>query len=317
MYGVVIEEALKPDDFYREQHRIVFEGDGRALRRGARHRHADARRSPAPDRPARRAGRRGLRPPPRRARPGRRQRPALRADRQGQRAAAAADDRDLRDPGERRQPATASRASSSSAPSGRCSTSPTTIARRTSAQIDEVLHVELDKLQKLSRDGTAAHRHAHRLHGPRRAHRRLPARQPDRDRGPAVDGEELAGHQHGRERRHRRQARRGALLPGDVRDRARPPLHRVPVADPGDELRKGRVGGEPLAQDRWRPAREARAGAALRRRLQRHRRARDPRQGAPAAPARARRARADHRRLPPAHARRRAQSRTASSRSGR
>jgi replicative DNA helicase len=25
MYGVVIEEALKPDDFYREQHRIVFE----------------------------------------------------------------------------------------------------------------------------------------------------------------------------------------------------------------------------------------------------------------------------------------------------
>ena len=37
-----------------------------------------------------------------------------------------------------------------------------------------------------------AHRHAVRLHGPRRAHRRLPARQPDRARGAALDGKSAA-----------------------------------------------------------------------------------------------------------------------------
>ena len=72
---------------------------------------------------------------------------------------------------------------------------------------------------------------------------------------------------------------------------------------------------------RWREdprrRRRARRGAAVRRRLVGPRRCSSPRQGAPAAPAARRRPRADHRRLPAADARRRARSRTASSRSAR
>ena len=51
--------------------------------------------------------------------------------------------------------------------------------------------------------------------------------QPDRDRRAPVDGQELPGHQHRRERRDQpRQAGR-AVQPRDVRDRARAALHRL------------------------------------------------------------------------------------------
>ena len=88
-------------------------------------------------------------------RPRRRQRPPLRADRPRARAPAAAAQR-RRTRSRRASPTTTPpRASWSSTPSARCSRSPTTTARRTSARIDEVLHEELDKLHKLSIEGTA------------------------------------------------------------------------------------------------------------------------------------------------------------------
>ncbi len=70
----------------------------------------------------------------------------------------------------------------------------------------------------------------------------------------------------------------------------------------GDDLRKGRLKDE----RKWKrvlDTRDAlRQGAAVRRRLLRHRHPRDPGQGAPAAPADRGRPRPDHRRLPAAHA---------------
>ena len=55
-------------------------------------------------------------------------------------------------------------------------------------EIDEILHEEIDKLEKLASGDVRDHRHPIRLPGPRRHHRRLPARQPDRDRRAAGDG---------------------------------------------------------------------------------------------------------------------------------
>ena len=70
---------------------------------------------------------------------------------------------------------------------------------------------------------------------------------------------------------------------------------------PGEELRRGRV-----RRASWPKILEACrrlvGSAAVGRRLERHRRARGPRQGAPAAPSGGGRAGADHRRLPPADA---------------
>ena len=69
----------------------------------------------------------------------------------------------------------------------------------------------------------------------------------------------------------------------------------------GDDLRRGKVAEAALAEDpRGLPA--AGAGAAVRRRLQRHRRDRDPSQGPPPAQPGRRRARAGDRRLPAADA---------------
>ncbi len=55
--------------------------------------------------------------------------------------------------------------------------------------IEEVLHDELDKLELVSRKGIALTGTPSGLQGPRRPHRRLPARQPDRAGGEAVDGQ--------------------------------------------------------------------------------------------------------------------------------
>ena len=94
--------------------------------------------------------------------------------------------------------------------------------------IEAVLHEEIDKLEELSRKDIGLTGTPSGLRGHRRPHRRLPARQPDRAGRPALDGQDHARHEHRRERRDRpRQAGR-AVLARDVRDRAGPPLHRLP-----------------------------------------------------------------------------------------
>ena len=116
-------------------------------------------------------------------------------------------------------------------------------------------------------------------------------------------GKSHPGHQHRRERRHRPRQAGGPVLARDVRDRAGPPLHRLPGQGLQRRAAQGPRQGGPLAEGAARRG-EARRRADLHRRLERHRRARDARQGAPAARA-PRRARPDRRRLPPAGARRR------------
>ena len=169
--------------------------------------------------------------------------------------------------------------------------------------IEDVLHEELDKLHRLSLEGTCADRHPLGLQGPRRDHGGLPAGQPDHHRRPPGDGQERAGVQHRRERRGRAQAAGGAVLAGDGRGRARPALRRLAGADQGRGAAQGPRRGAALAEDPLRqPA--ARGGAAVGRRLQRRRHARDPRQGAaPAQPMRGGPG-ADHHRLPAADAHR-------------
>ena len=184
--------------------------------------------------------------------------------------------------------------------------------------IDEVLHVELEKLHKLSQDGTA-------VTGTPTGFKDLDELTGGFQPGnliiiaarPAM-GKSCAGHQHRRERRRSTPSARRALLARDVRDRARAALHRLAGrGSSGDELRKGRVGGEPLAEDR---------GGELQSSPRRRCSSTTPRDiGLLDIRAKARRlhqrehrrAGADHRRLPPAHAGRRRASRTASSRSAR
>ena len=67
--------------------------------------------------------------------------------------------------------------------------------------LEDVLHDEIDKLEAALRGRRRLTGTPVRLRGPRRAHRRLPARQPDRARRPAVDGQVGARHEHRRERR--------------------------------------------------------------------------------------------------------------------
>ncbi len=110
-------------------------------------------------------------------------------------------------------------------------------------------HEELDKLERLSREGRRRHRHALGLPRPRRAHRRLPARQPDRAGRAALDGQVGAGHQHGRERRAWTTARPVAhVLAGDGGGRAGPALHRLPGRISGDVAAQGPRQARPLAE---------------------------------------------------------------------
>ena len=153
----------------------------------------------------------------------------------------------------------------------------------------------------------AAHRHAVGLQGPRRDDRRLSARQPDRDRRTPVDGQVRPRREHRRERRARRRpsvpgAQPGrAVLARDVRVRARAALRRLPGPHPRRGAAQGTRGRESLAEDPRRlPA--AVRGAAVDRRLERHRRARGAGQVATPAPSARGRPRADHHRLPPADA---------------
>ena len=81
--------------------------------------------------------------------------------------------------------------------------------------------------QQLSARRHVDHRHAVRLRGPRRDHRRLPARQPDHPRRPPVDGQVARWWPTSpRTRRCTDQQAGRAVQPRDVRGRARAALHR-------------------------------------------------------------------------------------------
>ena len=99
-------------------------------------------------------------------------------------------------------------------------------------------------------------------------------------------------------------AGRRPVQPRDVGGRARPALHRLPGLDQGRRPAQGPRPRRPLGQDHGglQPAREV---AAVHRRLVRPVGARRPREGAPAAPAAPGRPRPDPDRLPAADARRR------------
>ena len=108
-------------------------------------------------------------------------------------------------------------------------------------------------------------RHAVGLPQARRHDRRLPARQPDRDRRPPGDGQVEPRLQHRRERRLEGEAAGRLLLARDVGDRARAPLHRL--ARP-DLLRPPPQGtGDEGVDDGAACLQRARRGAAVDRRL--------------------------------------------------
>ena len=139
-------------------------------------------------------------------------------------------------------------------------------SRKDFRSIEQVLDFELDKLQKLSLEGTPITGTPVRLRGPGRDHRRLPARQPDHPRRPPVDGQVGVHGQPRRERRAELQQGRRAVLAGDVRGRARPALHRLPGVDQGRRPAQGPRPAGALGQD---PRRLLAAGRveALHRRL--------------------------------------------------
>ncbi len=149
------------------------------------------------------------------------------------------------------------------------------------------------------------HRHPVRLRGPRPHHRRLPARQPDHPRRPPWHGQVGADGQLRRARGAHRQGGGRAVQPRDVRGGARAALHRQPGVDQGRRPAQGQGAADALGEDprRLQPARGV---GALRRRLLRPLGARRAREDAPARPAAGRRPRAGPHRLPPAHARHRA-----------
>ena len=156
--------------------------------------------------------------------------------------------------------------------------------RASCASIEDVLHEELDKLERLSKEGQSLTGTPSGLQRPRRDHRRLPARQPDRAGGQAGDGQialatniaENAAVDHGKavalfslEMSEGELAQRFIASRGKIERRvaAQGPRQARPVAE-GPERH-----------------REAHQGAPVHRRLQRPRRARAAREGAPAAPA--------------------------------
>ena len=150
LYPLLVEEGLRPDHFYREQHGAVFaammelyQGDRKIdhltvaeTLRATRQARGDRRR-----RGDRRAGRLGA---------DRRSRPRLRADRARQRAAAGAAERPRTRSRRASSRVTRRRATCSSARSARCSRSRTTSAQKTFRSIADILDEETDKLHRLS-----------------------------------------------------------------------------------------------------------------------------------------------------------------------
>ena len=194
---------LRPEDFYRDAHRVDL--TRRCSRLTTRAEPVDAltvsRRSSSSAASSRTAGGQAYVDELAGGGADRRQRAPLRADRQGATRCCAA----CSTPPTRSRPAShdheARRASSSSeaeraALRGRPRRPPEDFR-----SIEEVLHERARQARAALARGHVAHRHAVRLQGPRRDHRRLPARQPDHPRRAPVDGQDRAGHEHRRERR--------------------------------------------------------------------------------------------------------------------
>ncbi len=283
--------------------------DSRALRRQRADRRADGHRAPALAGGARRGRRPGGRRRAGRSGARRGQRAPLRADRARARAHAAPARHDLRDPGpgpqQRGAPAPDRRGRREGDVRGRPRRAHQGLPQRRRRPPRGDRQVAAPGRRRPGPD-----RHAVGVRRPRRDHRRLPAGEPDRPGGATLDGQVGAGHQHRRERRapQARAAARRAVQPRDVRGRARPALHRQPGLDQGRRPAQGAAQGGAQVEARPRRRRALQPRPAVHRRLLRHRDPRDPRQGpAPARPGGApRRPRADHRRLPPADAARRA-----------
>ena len=280
--GVLLEVGLRPHDFYRPRHAAIFQAMIR-LKEKATPEAVDAltvaeelRRSSELDKaggegylhslPDRGAGRgRGAR---------------LRAHRQGALAAPERPQGHARDPG-RRGRTPRRRPRPDRAGRGR----PVQDRARRRQLGDAVARGDPARRDRQARgaveDRRRAHGHALRLRGPRCAHRRLPARQPDRARRAPLDGKERGRHQHRRVRGRGGGRAGGAVLARDVRDRARAPLPGLPGARVERRPAQGpRARGE--VAEGAEGGREARPGADLRRRLQRHERARAAREVAPA-----------------------------------
>ena len=78
----------------------------------------------------------------------------------------------------------------STRPSRWCSRSPSTASPTRMAPLRDLLDADLDQLEELYERGDADHRHAHRLHRPRRAPRRACSRRADRRRRPPGHGQD-------------------------------------------------------------------------------------------------------------------------------
>ncbi len=108
-------------------------------------------------------------------------------------------------------------------------------------RVGDVLHEEIDKWQQLSVEGRSLTGTPSGFTDLDDDHGRLPAGQPDHHRGAPVDGEVGARHQHGRERRAapRAAAAGRAVLARDGGGRARPALHRLAGVDQGRRPAQG------------------------------------------------------------------------------
>ena len=286
-YALVIEEGLKPEDFYRERHREVYESmlalftagepiDVLTVTEHLRSRgQLDEAGGQAEIDALTARGPRGRQPAP------------VRADRPRPRAAAPPADHDLRDPGQRPRPRGAAPRARRVGRARRSSRSPTTTARRTSARSARSCTPRSRKWQELSAEGRS-------LTG-------TPSGFADLD-------EITGGFQPGNLIiiAARPSMGKSALVTNIAENVALNKDNRRPVAlfslemseaelaqrfiasqasIKGDDLRKGRLRDEAKWKRVLRTAGELRRGAAVRRRLLGHRDPRDPRQGAAAAPA--------------------------------
>ena len=106
-------------------------------------------------------------------------------------------------------------------------------------ELAEILDDEVERLEEVAKTGNADHRHPVRVRGPRRDHRRLPARQPDHPRRPPRHGQVGPRRQHRRERRGQGASPGRLLLARDVGDGARPAPDRQAGADPLRQAAQG------------------------------------------------------------------------------
>ena len=146
--------------------------------------------------------------------------------------------------------------------------------------LEAILHDEIDKLEELSKTDVGLTGTPSGFTDLDDAHRRLPARQPDRAGRAPVDGQERGRHQHRRARRRRGRRAGGAVLARDVRDRAGAPLPRLPGARVERRPAEGPRARREVAQGPPGGG-EARPRADLRGRLERHERARAAREVTP------------------------------------